>query len=204
MIISTSQSIITQFSTLRQAVLPKIVPLVNLVATPHFRLLQGLAICSYGLKEIFYDAPWCHTTAESSPQKQKRILQATGYFFVRHGALFAGCGVAGTLLSLHYLETISAGRMLSVLHHLDLGLFLAGCYVALRHNINEYNWATEHSDDASSGHRKRSAILGIISSLNYLTWCALLFFGASNALAFIFCAVGLSTGCWKILRDFSQ
>jgi hypothetical protein len=189
-------------STFSQTILPKITPLVALVATPQFRLLQGLGICSYGFKEVFYDSYKCHQLAKSPCVKTRTKWQAAHKFFLNHGALFAGCGIAGTAVALHYLEAISAGPMLSVLKHLDLGLFLAACVVALQHNVKEYQRAKEFDDNLQAQVHKNSAILGIISSLNYMIWSSLLFFEFSSALTFVFCAIGLLTGCWKILFDF--
>jgi len=181
--------------------LPPVAFTIKYLTTPHFRLLQGLFLCGYGMKEILFDR-----TSEPDSSLCRRICRACCSCFnrlrivadsnIQHGLLFVGSGLAGAAVALHQLEKINVGSLLTVAEGLDLGLFLAACLVGLRYNVLKY------SDPSSSLQEKKSAVLGIISNLNYLFWGLCPILGASATFALVFCGIALTTGFLKILYDF--
>lgn len=178
---------------------------------PHFNFLQAAFFCVYGLKEIILDTPRRHFRPNPAQGFVSRTCQAVSHFFIEcqrqffagqfsiiHGSLFFTAGVACALSGLQAMHKLPTGISPHLLQGLNIGFFLAACAHALHHNVDVYR----NSVDGSDG--KKTALLGIISSFNYLLWGAMFLFGAPTALALFFCGIGLSSGALKILFEILQ
>lgn len=179
---------------------PVVTHAVKYVTTPHFRVLQGICLCGYGLKEIVFDAPRAPNTSLCTRIGQAvsnlfSQIQSSSDFFIQHGILFMGCGIAGAALAFQQVRGVPWNAFHSVLQGSDFGFFFAASLVGLRYNVLNYL-------NSQNPLIKKSSILGIISNLNYLFWCLSPFLGLSATLSLIFCCIALSTGCLKILFDY--
>lgn len=179
---------------------PAIVKSVQYLTTPHFRVLQGLGLCCYGLKEILFDSrhgtstPLCERVRNAFRNCFNRIQTASD-FFIQHGTFFVGSGLAGALYAFQQIKEIPLNSFQTVLQGCDFGFFCTGALIGLRYNVLNYLNTVDPRE-------KKSSILGMISNLNYLFWCLCPLLGLSTTLTIIFCGIGLSTGCLKILYDF--
>lgn len=185
--------------------------LVAQVATSRFQLLTKIAFFGYGMKIFLCDG--AQIPAVSNGTLCQRVYQWSVLYFnalqsqikewkfnIIYGSLFMASGVAGTIAVLQNFDFVYLGPTVKLFEGLEIGLFLTGCIYALINNIHAYNMA----DDMSQGNsedRKKSAILGIISNLNYLFWGALFLYGATTA-SILFCLIGLATGGSKIVYDY--
>lgn len=129
-------------------------------------------------------------------------------FNVVHGSLYMGSGVLGSTAAMHKLGWINIGGLGLPLEVASNCLFNFACLAALIHNIKIYRAAAKvpkyaplHEKEAA-WMLKKSAILGIISSLNYILAASLLIAGASATFALLFGCIAVFTGCLKILYDF--
>ncbi len=193
-------------------------PISYLLSPSFIRLSTEACVGVYGLKEILLDG---RKPVHSGPisgslttrikvycleyfsRKKSEIV--SGQFHIIHGALFLGSGISGSLVALHQLGKIHLAATFAIFNHLEIGLFLAGCLLALYHNVREYTRAIDPASglSAEQAHQKKlSAIFGIVSSLNYILWGAFVIFGAHTAVALVFGIIGLTTGCIKILYDY--
>lgn len=188
--------------------------------SPSFiRLSTEICVGTYGLKEIVLDGKkpaQGPVVAGSLTTRIKLYCQeyfsrkwheiSTGQFHIIHGALFLGSGIAGTVAALHQLGKIHlSGSAFAIFNHLEMGLFLSGCFGALYYNIREYQRVTDPASKLSAVQMQQqtlSTIVGIISSIDYILWGALTIIGAPAAIALVFGLIGLSTGCFKILYDY--
>lgn len=129
-------------------------------------------------------------------------------FNVAHGSLNIVSGLLGSLAAAHRQGWMNVGNFCLPLEAAACSLFGFASLIALIRNINIYRaaikipeYAPLHVKEAASM-LKKSAILGIISSLNYIVAAALLIIGSTATLALIFGCIAVSTGCLKILYDF--
>lgn len=179
---------------------PAIVKSVHYLTTPHFRFLQGLGLCCYGLKEIIFDShrapntPLCERIRCAFRNCFNRIQSAPD-FFIQHGAFFIGSGLAGALYALQQIQEVPINSFQGILQGCDYGFFCAAALLGLRYNVLNFIYTSDPRE-------KKSAILGMISNLNYLFWCLCPLLGLSATLTVIFCGIALSTGCLKIIYDF--
>lgn len=154
---------------------------VSMVATPQFKILQSIFLFAYGLKEW----SWNGCTPVEDSQRER----ATQTFYRTHGILYWTSGIAGL-----YRERLPATLM-----NADSVLFLSACVTGLCYNIARYrNAAAENA----TPEEKKSAILGIISNLNYIIGGALNLIGVAASTALVLCCIALTTGAIKILYDY--
>lgn len=181
-----------------------------------FRLIQGIALSAYGLKEILFDGPKSRLGAPPGDNSllsriksacydyfmRKKQEISSGQFHILHGALFVGTGIAGSLAALHQLDKINLAWTFPIFEGLEIGLFLWGSALALVHNVREYQKAaTLVASSEKVENLKLSAVIGMISSLSYILWVASYLLGGA-ALMPLFLCLGLATGCLKILFDY--
>jgi len=180
--------------------------------SPAVHVLQGIFLAVFGLKEIFWDGaskPDIKPISVNLQTQSAKIRRSCLQFFIGkqadfcaqkfyqvHGILFFSAGAATVLSALHKMDQIHLGSSLPLLQGLEASLFISACVVALRHNINQFL----HAQDLAT---KNLALLGITSSLSYVLWGAMTLFGFSLTMAWIFCAIALSTGGLKILLESS-
>lgn len=177
---------------------------VAFLATPYFRVLQSLFFVGYGLKEIIFDGPKDKSSSffERVEQSVKRCfneMQVNPFqasFNFQHGLLFMSAGICGIQGAIIQIKKFPCPNLLKVLQHLDFGLFLTACAIALRYNVLKY-W-----EENCTVSQRFSSVMGILSTLSYLIWGALSILGSSTAICLIFMCIGLSTGATKVLYDF--
>lgn len=192
-------------------------------AGKYLNLFQWACLGTYGLKEILFD--------RIKPVKQKiqnlfnlrkdRVKECAQAILVKndqigkipfnvaHGTIYAASGVAGGIAALNHLNFINIGSAVSFpLECVGNGLFGIASFLTVIQNVRLYIAATKIEADASKEEIeavkkiKISAIMGIISGLNYIVTAALLLCGVGATIALVFGLIGLVTGCIKILYDY--
>lgn len=177
---------------------------MKLIVFPYFRLLQGIGLCGYGLKEILFNGPRnrefpvCQRVSQAVKDCFSSIRNGvcSAEFHIKHGLLLMGAGISGIACAAHGLKIVDMGFTVPVLKRLDFGLFLAACLVALKHNVDRFWEAPPNS------HERRVAVLGIVSSLNYVIWGTCILIESSTLMALVFCFFGMATGGLKALYEF--
>lgn len=196
--------------------------LVDLVKSL-FNTVQWAFVNLYGTKEILFDRVKdlryskkniikTHATRVNSYLNRvfvkKNAFIGPINFNVAHGSLYMASGLAGSLAAIHQQGWLNIGCLAAPLETLGNGLFGLASLVALIHNVKIYRaaaqvpeYAPTYAKEAASM-LKKSAVCGIISSLNYIIASALLIFGAAFTFALVFGCIAVVSGCFKILYDF--
>jgi hypothetical protein len=184
------------------------------VARDHFNLLQSFCLLSYGGKEVVWDG-FIKTRQTSAAKTQDTVILdcARGLlkriekgafpvpFHSLFGSLHLSAGVASGLAALQE-------SMALPFEALSGSLFFIAQIVALRFNVKVYQEASQLSSSIHEHERKaaqmlkKSAVLGIISTLNYMTLPAITLLGGPAAMILIFGCIALFTGCLKVIYDF--
>lgn len=134
----------------------------------------------------------------------ERILS----YNVIHGGLMLGTGVCELLLGLQQFECITLGATTPLIMGMSNTCFFLGNLVMLIHNVQLLQRFSCVPDNASNEEKaqarrlKLSAILSIVSALNYIVGMATILFGGPTALIIMFIALGLTFGGLKILYDW--
>lgn len=189
-----------------------------------FNVMQWSFLSLYGTKEIAFDRvkdirhdkknnAVTHASSVNNFLNGIFIKQAAFIgpikFNVAHGVLYFVSGVAGSLAAMHRQEWINIGG--SLVFPLEVAgncLFALASLVALIQNVKIYRAAAKVPENAPAHEReaarmlKKSAVLGIISSLNYIIAAALIMIGPAATVALVFGCIAVFTGCMKILYDF--
>lgn len=194
--------------------------LVEIVKT-YFNMMQWGALWTYGLKEILLDRVRNIDEIQSKPALPTHANRVNAYinrilvkkdstigdlkFNIAHGLLYIGSGLMGSVAGLHRLGVFVIGKTVFPLEAAGNSLFGLGSLLALIQNIQIYKLALKvtsnsplHEREAADMLRK-SAVIGIISSLNYIAAAAVLVIGGPATMALIFGVLALFTGCVKIL-----
>lgn len=205
---------VSLFST----VLTKIIDFVK----TYFNAMQWSFLYLYGTKEILFDNVYKKESRGILPTYKDRLNQAINKVFVKndnvignikfnmaHGTLYTASGVIGFVPALQRLGYLDIGAGLIVpLEALGNVVFGFASLVALIQNIKLYKAASKMAKSDSLPEQeaaqmiKKSAVMGIISSLSYILTAITLIFSASTAIAFLFGIIAVITGCLKILYDF--
>ena len=188
-------------------------------AVVHFNFMQWSFLSLYGAKELLFDRVKDIRQARNpSPSLMNQYLNGVFVrkdkmggvvpFNVAHGSLYLASGVAGSLAAADRLGWIRMGSLTIPLEIVGNGLFGLASLVALIQNIKIYREACKvseknpyHEQEAAQ-RLKKSAVMGIISTLNYIVAAALLIIGTHASLALIFGCIAVFTGCLKIIYDF--
>ncbi len=187
-----------------------------------FSLIQWSFLSLYGTKEILFDRVkdfnkikkngFFPRPAEKNDYLNRIFVKKDPFlnkipFNIAHGSLYISAGVSGSLAAISNNGWINNSG-LNALMPVGQSLFGLACLVALIHNVKIYRAAAKipafaplHQREAANM-LKKSAIFGIISSLNYLLAAAMMLMGAPAALALVFGCVAVFTGCLKIIYDF--
>lgn len=209
-LISFSIPVVNQLST-------KMVELVKGI----FNVLQWTFVSLYGTKEILFDRVTDIRKKNSFLLKHRLIDQRLNAIFLKksnligkvkyyltHGVLYIASGIAGSAAAMHKAGWLNAGSFAFPLEVAGNCLFAFASFISLVQNVRIYRAASKitlyapfHEREAASM-LKKSSVLGIISSLNYIIAAALLMFGPAAAFALLFGCIAVSTGCLKILYDF--
>ncbi len=189
-----------------------------------FDLMQWSFLCLYGSKEILLDrvknisqVRKNHVVVTQAHRVNRYLngifLKKTAFvgpinFNVAHGSLYIASGMVGLAAPIHRLSGKLNQKLPLLAETLGNGLFGLASLVALIQNVKIYraaakipSFAPQHARDAALM-LKKSAILGIISSLNYIITVALLVMGSAATFALIFGCIAVVTGCLKILYDY--
>lgn len=205
---------------LGQQGIQRLVPLVK----AHFNSLQWSFVSLYGAKEILFDrvkdirdiknpdrVKHAHRV---NVQLNKIFLKKDVFikpirFSILHGTLYVASGLVGTVAALQKQGVLNIAAQLQFpLEVVGNGLFGLASLVALIQNIRTYRAAAKIPPHApfyerqAANQLKKSAILGILSSLNYIIGAALILIGPLSSLALLFGCVAVFFGCLKILYDY--
>lgn len=205
--------------TLKSQLISKVIALVR-----NFSAIgQSSFQCCYGAKEILFDRVEDLRKVEKSgvithADRVNRYLNTVfveNNFFIgslkfneTHGSLYIASGVAGSLVAMHDLKWISLGGLAILLQQAANCLFCLANLAALVHHVKIYRYAVKVpcyaplNEREAANRLKESAVLGIISNLNYILAAALLIIGSAATLALLFGCIAVITGCFKILYDF--
>lgn len=188
------------------------------LAFKYFNILQWSFLSLYGVKEILFD----RVKELSQPSNKisqrdvfiNRIYSQNDHvlgpirYNQAHGSLYLMSGVAGSFSASHRLGWIKLGNFDVPLEIVGNCLFCFASFIALIQNIKLYQAASKVSQYAPAYEKegaemiKKSAIIGIISSLSYILAAGLLIMGVQATLALLLGCLAVFTGCIKILYDF--
>lgn len=182
---------------------------------PYFKTSSSLYFLGYASKELCFDVNLETESSLSSKINQCRettlpdtqSLAAIRDFSIAHGVLFIGTGVCTALEALHEFSLINLGNAHSPIAWTGTGLFLFANMVSLQQNLAIFKQASEMSlateqDKQQAETMLRSAILGMISNLGYITATSIAILGAPTAIAVIIGCISAFFGSLKILHDF--
>jgi len=188
-------------------------------AVVHFNFMQWSFLSFYGAKELLFDRVKEIRETKNSPSSlmnhylngvfvRKDKMFGVVLFNVAHGSLYCASGVVGSLAAADRLGWVRMGSFTVPLEIAGNCLFGFASLVALIQNIKIYREASKiseknpyHEQEAAQ-RLKKSAIMGIISTLNYIVAAALLIIGTHASLALILGCIAVFTGCIKIIYDF--
>ncbi len=196
--------------------------LINLVKN-FTGVLQNSFLIAYGTKEILFDRVRDIRNVKKDViiTHAQRVNDYLNKIFLKkdnfvgpfkfnhvHGILYIGAGFVGTVAAMHKLSWVNIGNLALPLEIAGNSLFGLACLAALIHNVKIYRAAAKVPKDAPFYERcgaqmlKKSSILGIISSLNYIIAASLMVIGPLASLALLFGCIAVFTGCLKIVYDF--
>lgn len=199
--------------------------IVEFVIT-YFKTGQGIFIGAYGLKELCFDGIKQHfdlKKAKTSPTIQKierairgfldkinQIKHQLANFYIGHGLYYLGTGAAAALAGCHELGFINLGQAYPYVNYSSSVFFGLANALGLISNVSILMTASQmsavaHGDQQTelAGCLKNSAILGIISSSNYLIATTIsMAGGGSLAPILFFGGIGLTIGGIKIGYDY--
>lgn len=127
---------------------------------------------------------------------------------VVHGSLMLGTGVCEFLLGLQQFGCVTLGAATPLVMGVSNACFFLGNLVMLVHNVRLFQQACLISEDASEEVKanakrvKTSAIISMVSALNYIVGITAMMMGGPIALIAMFLALGLTFGGLKILYDW--
>lgn len=188
-------------------------------AIVHFNFMQWSFLSLYGAKELLFDrVKEIRGTKDTQSSLMNHYLNGVFVrkdkvfdvvpFNVAHGSLYLASGVVGSLAAADRLGWVRMGSFTVPFEIVGNSLFGFASLVALIHNIKIYREASKISDknpyaeQEAAKQLKKSAVMGIISTLNYIIASALLIIGTQASLALIFGCIAVFTGCLKIIYDF--
>jgi hypothetical protein len=210
------------FFTIISTITKKVIDFVK----TYFQFMQWSCLIAYGAKEIIFDK-----VTDFSKRQQRcilitpanRINNFLNRIFVKkepllgpikynvaHGLLYGVSGILGSAAAMHHLNWINVGSAAVPLEMAGNATFAFASFISLVQNVKMYRAAAKIQDDApahereASGKLKKSAVLGIISSLNYIVAAALLMFDVTAVISLIFGCIAVITGCIKVLYDYIQ
>lgn len=185
------------------------------IVLPYFKTGSSLYFLGYASKELCIDvnleadsslsSKIDHCRETTLPDTQS--LAAIRDFSIAHGVLFIGAGVCTALEALHEFSLINLGKAHSPIAWTGTGLFLFANMVSLQQNMTIFKQASEMSlateqDKQQAEKMLRSAILGMISNLGYITATSIAILGAPTAIAVVIGCISAFFGSLKILHDF--
>lgn len=188
-----------------------------------FNIMQWSFLSFYGGKEILFDRVRDIRKIKKKIilVKAERINHYLNHIFVKkeafigrvkfnvvHGSLYVAAGVAGAAAAIHKQGWFDLGSFAFPLETLGNSFFCLASLVSLIQNIRIYReackvpeYAPLHMQEAASI-LKKSALLGMISSINYMIATALLMMNVAATFALIFGCIAVFTGFLKIFYDF--
>lgn len=181
--------------------------------------MQWSFLSLYGAKELLFDrVKEIRGTKDTQSSLMNHYLNGVFVrkdkvfgvvpFNVAHGSLYLASGVVDSLAAADRLGWVHMGSFTVPFEIVGNCLFGFASLVALIHNIKIYREASKISDknpyaeQEAAKRLKKSAVMGIISTLNYIIASALLIIGRQASLALIFGCIAVFTGCLKIIYDF--
>lgn len=196
-------------------------PSTNLMAYARILIypLQNAGLGLFGAKELVYDRvkikekiPNLLVKKQADKLKifvkeflRKREFEKIPFgFHTLHGACYLASGISGLMSSFNL-----GAAAVSALGIAANGFFLMANVVGLEYNVNLYEQAggidlknaPAYICEAVS-RIKKSAVLGIVSNLNYIMVALTALFGLHFALTLCFTGIAIATGCIKILYDY--
>lgn len=211
--------IVPQVSEVACTLVKKLIELVKNFSN----ITQWSFLCLYGTKEILFDRvkDLRKTNKDIVLSQASRINLFLNKIFLKrdpcigpfryhqvHGALYLGAGISGMAAAMHKLEWIHIGDLTIPVALAAQGVFCFASLIALIQNVKIYCEASKVSAYAplheieGAAMLKKSAILGIISTLNYIIGASLIMIGAAATFSLFFGCIAVMTGCLKILYDF--
>jgi len=214
------QSLRESFLQLRVSLnynLPPIALKVLHFAREHFFAGQNMFMILFGLKELIFDRaqPW------TKPLAGTKVQQAVRAFFRRiegsegrsltnaqmHGIYYSSAGLCGGAASLQTYGLCDLKKGFPALSGLSDAFFGCANWNNLLYHVRCYQEANllmgrGKEEEIAAKRIKTSAVLGIISNVNYLISISSFLFGPLNWLPIVFGGVAMLTGCIKIIYDF--
>lgn len=200
-----------------------VIKIIDFCKSHLYYIMQWSFVALYGIKEILFDRVRDIRLVKQSVivTHADRVKQHANSVFLKkdpllgpvkfnsiHGSLYATAGFVGVGVAMHRQGLIQLGGLLPAFELAGNCLFGLASLVTLIHSIRIYlkaskvpSYAPPHVQESASM-LKKSAILGMISSLNYIIATALLIIGNAATFALIFGCIAVATGCMKIFYDF--
>lgn len=153
-----------------------------------FGMIQSLFLMGYGAHELF------------------RNREGNDYPLI-HGTLFITSGIYASLSALHELKLIDLKTQKVAINMWGDLFFVAANIAAIKHNVELFKKAfntisSNHSQEAHRHFVMRSAAIGIVSNLCYITTALVPVIGLTSGYALVFGCTAVSTGGLKIVFDY--
>lgn len=215
--IQTIRESFTHFKVSLNYNLPPLALKVLRFAKEYFFIGQNIFMIFFGVKELIFD----RAQQLTSPLEGTKIQLTVRRFFLAkeiqegrsltnaqmHGIYYSSAGLCGGVASLQTYGWCNLKSAFPVLSGLSDAFFGCANWNNLLYHIRCYQEANlltgKGKEEALAAKRiKTSAVLGIISNVNYLISISSFLFGPISWLPIVFGGVAMLTGCIKILYDF--
>lgn len=222
--IVTTVAAANQFAHIGELIITRaesIISVVHMIVHQTLHLMQCSYFLTLGALETVMGLFRGKVTVSENSEKFRSALKdfyeriksipgrIVSYDFI-HGGLMLGTGVCELLLGLQQLDVLALGAAGAVVGAVSNGCFFLGNIVMLIHNVNLFHKASLIGKDASEEVKrnakrvKLSAIISMISAINYIVGMATVMLGGPVALIIFFICLGLTFGGLKILYDWFQ
>lgn len=161
------------------------------LAFPYIQAIKGIYYCGQGSKELAYDSSHYQNVNCSNRAYRIPVNKI-------HGALYVGTGIGDSAEALRTFTRKSVTHCSSWLRHFGNTCFFFANFIELTAHISAFR----KSVATDSLHSKKSAILGIMTSIGYMTALALALFQSTMTTAFIIAMASNLLYGLKIMHDF--